>query len=276
MALFGPFSGAALLNAADRARGPGQAVRVAGGEPFGAHGQRLDVWRPRAPGIRPVVVFFYGGAWAFGRRQEYGFAGRALAEQGFVTVIADYRKLPQASYADFLTDGAAAVRWTLDHAGEIGGDPARLALAGHSAGAWKAVSLALDPRWLAREGIPAGAVRAVAALSGPYDIWPHSNPVIKRAMRGDGDGRLTAPMSHVRADAPPLFLATSHWDRVVPARHALRLAEAIRAAGGQARLANYARLGHVGMVMALARGFRHRAPVLRDRAAFLQEELGQG
>src|SRR5687767_6774876 len=86
--------------------------------------QSLDVYRPETrPERAPVVVFFYGGNWNSGERESYRFVGEALASQGFVTVIPDYRLYPEVRFPDFLADCAAAVRWTSDHAAEHGGDP---------------------------------------------------------------------------------------------------------------------------------------------------------
>ena len=87
---------------------------VARGVAYGASPrQHLDVNAPVATqnSLLPVVVFFYGGAWSSGRREYYAFVGRALAAQGFVVVIPDYRLVPEVRFPTFLEDGAAAVRW---------------------------------------------------------------------------------------------------------------------------------------------------------------------
>ena len=140
-----------LLSIIDRISGGGTGTHRAGTAiPFGSHDQTLDVWVPDAASEtpRPVIVFFYGGGWVKGDRNAYAFAGRALASRGFVVVIPDYRKVPQVRFPAFVEDGAQAVRWTRENITRFGGDPGRIALAGHSAGAHTAVTLALDPRWL--------------------------------------------------------------------------------------------------------------------------------
>src|SRR3546814_9049942 len=71
----------------------------------------------------PVVVFFHGGGWDSGDRGSYGFVGRALANEGFVAVVPDYRLVPRAHWPDFLQDGAAAVAWLRQHVASLGGDP---------------------------------------------------------------------------------------------------------------------------------------------------------
>jgi acetyl esterase/lipase len=93
-----------------------------------------------------VIVFFYGGGWHAGERGDYGFAAAAFAAQGFIAVIPDYRLVPEVRYPEFLEDGALALHWVVAHIAEYGGDPGKICVAGHSAGAYIAAMLALDPR----------------------------------------------------------------------------------------------------------------------------------
>jgi hypothetical protein len=134
-------------------------VRVAARDiPYGAdHRQQLDVYVPSGPtaGPRPIIVFFYGGSWNSGVKNGYGFVGRALAARGFVVAIPDYRLVPQVRFPAFLEDGAAAVRWMRGHAAQYGGDPDRVVLAGHSAGAYNAAR-----RTGGRSGVRPGAGQA--------------------------------------------------------------------------------------------------------------------
>jgi acetyl esterase/lipase len=143
-----------LLGLLDRVDGlyPAE-VRQAGSDiGFGRHGLTLEVWAPKkGPEPAPVIVFFYGGSWNSGFREGYGFLGRALAAQGYVVVLPDYRKVPEVRFPRFVEDAAAAVAWTHANIGNHGGDPGRIAVSGHSAGAHIAAMLALDPKWLAAE-----------------------------------------------------------------------------------------------------------------------------
>ncbi len=243
------------------------AVRTARDVPFGGHPrQRLDIYAPRqgrAAG-RPVLVFFYGGNWDSGDKHDYAFAGRAFAALGYVAVLPDYRHTREQPYPAFMTDAGAALAWVRRHIGEHGGDPARIAVAGHSAGAYIAVTLALDRRWGA-----ADAIRAAVGLAGPYDFLPFDSPVTRRTFGQVVDLSATQPVNHVRADAPPLLLVTGDVDTTVRPRHSEMLAARLRAAGGEAELILYPGLGHTGPVKALARPFRGHAPVLGDIAAFL-------
>jgi acetyl esterase/lipase len=240
--------------------------RVARDMPFGAHPrQRLDIYAPRRSGERrPVLVFFYGGNWDSGDRHDYAFAGRAFAGLGFVTVLPDDHHTHEQPYPAFMDDAAAALAWVRAHIGEHGGDPDRIVVAGHSAGAYIAVTLALDPRWGA-----AGAIRAGVGLAGPYDFLPFDSPVTERTFGHVEDLPATQPINHVRADAPPLLLITGADDSTVYPRHSRDLAARLQDSGGTAELIVYPAVNHTGPLKALARPFRRHAPVLGDIAAFL-------
>ena len=115
--------------------------------------RRLDIYAPPNASNAPVVVFFYGGSWNSGSREDYEFVGRALASRGIVAVLADYRIYPEVRYPSFLRDSAEAVAWTVGEIDRYGGDAERLFVMGHSAGAYNAAMIALDGRWLAEYGI---------------------------------------------------------------------------------------------------------------------------
>jgi len=257
-----------ILNSLDRATGARGTERAAEGVGFGAHGQALDIWRAaeRTSGLRPVVVFVYGGGWAMGRREEYGFAGRAFASRGYVTVVPDYRK---PLFEDFMTDGAQAVAWTRANIARYGGDPDRIALAGHSAGAHISALLSLDPRWLAGAGAPSDTVKAVVGLAGPYDFLPFTSPRAEVAMGHVVDKATTQPITYARADAPPMLLATGSADTVVRPRNSLALGKSLTDLGARAEVREYPGMSHEGIVMALSRPFGGKGPVLDDAAGFL-------
>jgi acetyl esterase/lipase len=234
--------------------------------------QRLDVYGPhrdRGQAAAPVAVFFYGGSWDSGRRQDYNWVGQALASRGFVTVLPDYGLYPTVRYPGFLEDGARAVRWAQDHAAQFGGDPARIVLVGHSAGAYNAAMLALDGRYLAAAGVDPKHIRALAGLSGPYDFLPLTDPIAERTFGEAADLPGTQPTRFVTASSPPAFLATGDADTMVFPRNTVKLAAKLRAAGVTVEEKHYPGVDHVRMVLALSRPFRNRAPVLDQMTAFL-------
>eukprot|EP01037_Dinobryon_pediforme_P028374 gene28374-31623_t len=206
---------------------PGTAI------PFGSEGQTLDVWRPAGPVTkRPVLIFWYGGGWVAGTRQGYAFAARAFARNGFVVVVPDYRKVPQIRFPAMLQDGAQAVKWTRDHIAEYGGDPNRIGVAGHSAGAYTVAMLTLDPRWLAAEHVDPTIIKAAVGLSGPYDFYPFDKKRSIDAMQGVRDPLMTQPIHFARGDAAPMLLVTSTNDTEVRPRNAIHLSDALKVHGG--------------------------------------------
>jgi acetyl esterase/lipase len=240
--------------------------------------QRLDVYAPRAAkgqAAAPVAVFFYGGSWDTGRRQDYGWVGQALASRGFVTVVPDYGLYPQTRYPGFLEDGARAVRWAQDHAAAFGGDPQRIVLVGHSAGAYNAAMIALDRRYLAAAGVDPGRIKAWAGLSGPYDFLPLSDRIAERTFGQARDLPGTQPINFVTPTSPPAFLATGDDDTMVLPRNTVKLAAKLRAAGVEVEERHYPGVDHVRMVLALSRPFRNRAPVLEQMTRFLKAHAGQ-
>lgn len=247
---------------------------AARGQAYGAGlRQRLDVYAPPRGGKAqpaPVAVFFYGGSWDSGRRQDYNWVGRALASRGFVAVVADYRLYPEVRYPGFLEDGAQAVRWASDHARAFGGDPDRIVLVGHSAGAYNAVMLGLDGRYLRAAGVDPAKVRALAGLSGPYDFLPLDGPITRRIFGGAADLPATQPLAYVSKDSPAAFLATGDADTMVYPRNTTALARKFRAAGVPVEERHYAGVDHVRMVLALSRPLRGRAPVLDEMTGFLR------
>ncbi len=263
------------LNRSDRLLGSGGVRMVAEGIAFGADPrQRLDIYAPAHAAHAPVIVFFYGGSWASGRRQDYGFAARAFASRGFVVVVPDYRLVPSVRFPAFIEDGAAAVGWTARHIGGYGGDPSRLALAGHSAGAYVAVILAVDRRWLDAAHVDPKAIRAVAGLAGPYDFYPFDKPASIAAFGQAAHPKATQPINFARADAPPAFLAHGERDDTVRPRNSIRMAAALDGAGAPATLRLYPKLDHIGILLALSRPFRGKAPVVDDIAGFLHDKMG--
>ncbi len=268
-----------LLSAYDWAAGGGTGAQlVAEGVAFGSQGQTLDIWAPAdAPsGKLPVVMFWYGGGWAKGDRASYAFAGRALAREGFLVVIADYRKVPKVLFPAFLEDGAEAVAWTRDNIARFDGNPDRIALMGHSAGAYQAIMLALDDRWLRAEGVDPGIVKAAVGLSGPYDFYPFDKPRSIAAMGQWPRPLETQPIEYARKDAPPLLLVTSEGDTTVRPKNANNLAARLRKLGAPVKAINYGPLDHEEIVMALSVPFRSKGPVLADSVAFLRAAKGTG
>jgi acetyl esterase/lipase len=197
-----------------------------------------------------------------------------LAKAGFVVVIPDYRKVPQVHFPAFLDDGAEAVAWVQANIAQYRGDPARVAVMGHSAGAYQAVMLALDAKRLAAVGVAPDFIKAGVGLSGPYDFHPFTSDRAIAAFSEWPRPEETQPITYARADAPPLLLVTSDADETVRPKNANNLGARLTAVGATAQVKNYGPLDHEEIVMALSVPFRGKGPVLADSVAFLRAHLG--
>ncbi len=228
--------------------------------------QRLSVMAPPdAPASAglPVIIFFHGGGWDSGDQKDYRFVARGLVPKGYVVVVAGYRLGPEGRFPAMLEDSAKAVRWVHDHIAALGGDPRRITLVGHSAGAYNALMLALDRQWLGREGLGDDAISGVVGLAGPTDFYPWTNASARAALGGWHRPQETQPIHHARGDAVPLLLLHGTADETVKPRNSQVLARSIVAAGGAAQVQLFAGLNHADIVMKLARPFS-RDPAVID------------
>lgn len=248
----------------------GKVVKAVTDRPFGPDPrQKLDIYRPSNGSKRmPVIVFFYGGSWNSGSKAGYSWVARALAARGFVVAVPDYRLVPKGRFPAFVEDGAAAVVLAARLAQSVGGDPDRIIVAGHSAGAYIAAMLAYDERWLGRDR---NRIKGFMGLAGPYDFLPLSGPAIRAAFDGARDLAATQPVNFVAAGDPPAFIATADEDRTVHWRNSDSLTAKLRASRVEVVRKRYPGVGHAGLVTALARPFRGRARVLDDMAAFAND-----
>jgi acetyl esterase/lipase len=235
--------------------------------------QRLDVYVPQSAALepRPVVVFWHGGRWRFGDKTDYRFVGAALAESGYVAVVANYRHYPQVKMPGFLSDAAQAALWAAAHSKEYGGDPERLYLMGHSAGAHLAALVTLDPRYFAAAGQNAPHIAGVIGLSGPYDFLPLLEPDVQDMFGPSPIYPESQPINFVRGDAPPMLLVHGLKDDTVRPKNSRNLAAALHAAGASVSLKLYPKAAHSDTVAALTSLLRGRAPTLADIRAFVDQ-----
>ncbi len=242
-------------------------VRYADGDRHG-----LDIYAPDGPGPFPVVVFVYGGGWRTGSKANYRFVAAALAARGFLTVVPDYRLFPPVTFPGFLQDNAAAIAWTKANICAFKGDPQRLFLIGHSAGAYNVLMLTLDKQWLRSVGLrPDRDIIATVGLAGPYDFLPLHDPELDAIFAPAGDLRLTQPVTFARGDAPPILLTAGASDQTVQPRNTETLAAAIRHDGGDVQEQIYPGVSHTEIIGAFAWVLRWLAPSFNDVTSFLRQ-----
>lgn len=133
--------------------------------------QTLDVYSPPNAKRAPIVFWIHGGGWQAGDKLQVQEKPRFFTENGFVFVATNYRLLPKVEMQTIFQDVAKALRWTRDHAAEFGGDPERMIIGGHSAGAQLAALLCSDERYLAAEGVALNVIKGCVPVDGDtYDV----------------------------------------------------------------------------------------------------------
>ncbi|SFR90291.1 Acetyl esterase/lipase [Dyella sp. OK004] len=238
-----------------------------------AHQLRLDVYRPVGIVHAPIVVFFYGGSWVRGERAWYRFVGTALANEGAIAVIPDYRKYPQVTMDGFMQDAARALAWAHDHARELGGDADEVFVMGHSAGGQIGALLATDPSWLAPYGMHPADLAGFIGLAGCYDFMPipaREKDMLAIFGRDAAEQARAQPVRFVRGKEPPMLLLQGSADHEVDPSNAISLTHALQAQHENVTLDLYPGLGHNSLVFALSHPLRGDAPTLADVMRFIR------
>ncbi len=258
---------AALLNGLV----PGDGYAVVNDLAYGAdERQQLDLYVPEeAKAAAPVLVFFYGGSWKSGTRADYRFIGEAFAAQGYLVVIPDYRLYPAARFPAFVEDGAQALKWVEDNVSRFRGDPDRIILAGHSAGAHLATLLLFDQRYLAAAGFERQRLLGLVGLAGPYAFNPLAYDSTRSVFATVDHPDQARPIAFVNGNTPPVLLMHGENDSTVKVINAQKLAARVQEAGSEARVVIYPQRTHIGLILSLAAPFRGRDTVHADMLAFM-------
>jgi acetyl esterase/lipase len=259
--LLGGCSPATLLNATVSHQGFTREADIAyGPDPR----QKLDLYRPGTPHADgKTVIFFYGGSWDTGSKNDYLFVAQALAANGYTVVIPDYRLYPAVRFPAFVDDGARAVRWTADR---VGTD--KVFVMGHSAGAHIALMLAANTPYLATAGVDRTKLGGAIGLAGPYDFLPLKSAKLIDIFGGANNPQIEA-ITFAKAPLPAALLIHGTADTTVYPRNSTNLAAAWRAAGAPVELKLYPDVGHIDVVVALSGLLSGRAPTRADVLAWL-------
>ena len=264
----GACSGPQVLNLV--AQTPGPVIRDVAYGPLPR--QKLDIYAPKV--IRPdtpVLVFYHGGSWQYGAKEDYKFLGSTFAARGIQTVVVNYRLHPEVIFPGFVEDGAKALAYVQSNISE--GRP--VFIAGHSAGAHIAAMIALDPTFLAADGTNVcQAAKGVIGIAGPYDVTP-VEPVFKRIFPAEILPN-TKPINFVANPAPPMLLLHGTKDTTVLPKRSEELAAALRQKGNQADVKLYPGVDHLYILGALSPVVRRTAPTLADILAFIEAQKAAG
>lgn len=238
---------------------------------------KLDIYVPLKDDTKPkpVVVFYYGGAWDSGSKQDYLFVAEALTSRGFVAVVPDYRIYPEVKFPDFVDDAANAFVWTKRNIARFGGDPDQLFVMGHSAGAHLAAMLTYDASYLARAGGSSRDIAGMIGLAGPYDFLPLKSDTLK-IIFGPEAGRATSqPINFVTGKEAPALLLHGDNDQTVGPHNSANFAARIREKGGRVELIRYPDMEHRAIIVSISAPFRGGKPVLDQVDSFIRDEIAR-
>ena len=230
---------------------------------------RMDVYLPkRKAAADPALLFFYGGGFVSGHRREYRFVGQSLASKGIIVGIADYGLFPEHRFPEFVEDGAKAAVFFRETLGKYGGDPKRLFVAGHSAGAYIAVMLASDARYLAGLGADQSILAGAIGIAGPYDFLPITNPT-RIEIFGGMDRVETQPIHFIDGLRPPMLLLTGDRDVNILPRNTENMAARLREHGSRVEAIVYPGIEHFRIILGLVPLFRSVVPLRADILRFV-------
>jgi len=195
---------------------------------------RLDIYVPDGARNTPVIFSIHGGALEAGDRSEERFVGERFAGAGYVTAVISYRLSPDVSHPAHIQDVAAAFAWVTRNIARNGGDPNRILVIGHSAGAYLAMLLATDPRWLAAHKLSPRDIAGVAPISGFYWVEREGVAPDRPAYVWGRDRKVwveASPAYYLRPDIPPVLLLDTDGDEPWRQQQKADFAAALRAAG---------------------------------------------
>lgn len=239
--------------------------------PYGAEGwQKLDIYAPKSlTSPAPVLVFFYGGRWTFGNKEQYAFAALPFVEKGYIVVISDYSKYPDVKFPVFLDDAALATAWVYNNIEDYQGNKERLYLSGHSSGAHLAALVAVDPKYLRKYGKDRSIVTAFSGLAGPYDFIPEDEDLKDMFGPPENYPNIQVP-TFIDGQQSPMQLLHGADDKDVIQRNLNRLKAKIEEKGGTVEAKIYPGIDHKEIMGALSWVWQDKAPVREDMMEFFE------
>ena len=225
--------------------------------------ETLDLYIPKHNDKKRILIFYYGGGWSEGRKENYAFVASRFVKEGYTVIIPDYEKYPQVTYPTFVEENAHAVAWA-----NARFHYPSLFVMGHSAGAYNVAMMATDPRYLAAYDLEQHVISGVIGLAGPYEFTPDDKKY-QNIFNHMADYKQMHVSTFVTGHEPPMLLLHGENDDTVLPKNTALLAGAIRAAGGSVQVITYPDVEHIKIVGALTRRWEHYAPVGADTLAFM-------
>lgn len=270
----------AIVNGITSSGGVGVSKNILyGDEPL----QDLDVYYPKSLtkamkaessiiGSYPMVVFVHGGSWENGNKDQYAFVGQSLAQAGYVTAVINYRKAPEHVYPDYVEDAAQAIAWSIDNATSLHADPKRLAVVGHSSGAFNAVAAVANEDFLAPYGIKPTDIATVIGIAGPYS-YDFRKFDSSTAFAADATPDEVMPDRQIKGEQPPYLLLTAEKDKIVHVTNTIKMTQALKDAGVSVETGEIEGASHATSIGAMAPPLRWINDVRAQVLAYLDKAL---
>ncbi|MBE0406620.1 alpha/beta hydrolase [Psychrobacter sp. AOP22-C1-22] len=270
----------AIVNGITSSGGVGVSKNILyGDEPL----QDLDVYYPKSltkamkaestiTGSYPMVVFVHGGSWENGNKDQYAFVGQSLAQAGYVTAVINYRKAPEHVYPDYVEDAAQAIAWSIDNATSLHADPKRLAVVGHSSGAFNAVAAVANEDFLAPYGIKPTDIATVIGIAGPYS-YDFRKFDSSTAFAADATPDDVMPDRQIKGEQPPYLLLTAEKDKIVHVTNTIKMTQALKDAGVSVETGDIEGASHATSIGAMAPPLRWINDVRAQVLAYLDKAL---
>ena len=244
--------------------------------------QRLSVYRPGnlPPKVKKTpatIIFFYGGCWGgcqTRNKEAFLFVAEAITSRGYVAILVDYRRHPAVKFPEIIDDARRAVEWVHHNIAQYGGDPQRMFLMGHSAGAHLGAMLTLDETYVKMDAYQ--GIQGFIGLAGPYDFLPHTEPYQKVVFGPETRYAESQPINFVDGTEPPLLLLYGDDDITVKPKNIINLANKVRKQGGRVETHFYPGIDHAGILAALSIPLQSTTPILEDIFHFVKQQEKPG
>jgi acetyl esterase/lipase len=264
---------------ADRAKLPAaQIQRNIPYEPDAGFERSLDLYLPKEQNA-PVLIFVHGGGWNTGDKDlragnldVYGNIGRFYATQGIVTAVINYRLQPKAKWREQAEDVAYSVAWVREHIAQHGGDPGRIFIMGHSAGAQLAAHVALNQGLQTAAGIPGGTIKGLISASGAgldlldEQTYKTEDPNYYEKRFGPRSNRVewasASPITSADENDPPTLVMYASGESKGLQRQAQKFAETLQGIGVKTRLLKISGESHSRMVLVLSHPKKAAVPAI--------------
>ena len=245
--------------------------------------QDLDVYYPKSlahamqaqssiDDTYPMVVFVHGGSWENGNKEDYAFVGQSFAQAGYVTVVMNHRKAPKYVYPKYVEDTAKAIAWSYENAAMLHADPQRIAVIGHSSGAFNTVAAVSNADFLAPYGIKPSDIKAVVGIAGPYsyDFRQFSNA---RAFPVDATPDEVMPDRQLKGRQPPYLFLTAENDQIVHDTNTIKMTQALKNYGATVETGVIKGASHATSIGAMAPPLRWVNEVRAQVLTYLEKTL---